>query len=405
MTGGSGDTMAMMSGARGGDLYELTEEQYLLRTTLRDFARNEIAPRAAKYDEAAEFPWENVRKMRELGLFGMIFPPEYGGAGLDTLSYVLAVEEISHACASTGITLAAHVSLGTWPIYRFGSEAQKRKYLPALCSGEALAAFGLTEPEAGSDAGGTKTRAERRGDNYTVNGRKIYITNGSVCGTAVFTAVTTPGIGVRGISSFIIAKGTPGFSAGTREKKLGHRASDTVELLFDNVSLPAENLLGSEGMGFKQFMMTLDGGRISIGAMSIGIAQAALDAAVRYSRERRQFGKSISEFQAIQLLLAEMVTEIESARLLVYQTARLKDRGAPYTRQAAMAKFKASTVAMQCANLAIQVHGGAGYMTDHPVERYFRDAKLMEIGEGTSQIQQLVIARELLREAAERDGI
>jgi alkylation response protein AidB-like acyl-CoA dehydrogenase len=405
MTGRSGDTMTMMSGARGGDLYELTEEQYLLRTTLRDFARNEIAPRAAKYDEAAEFPWENVRKMREMGLFGMIFPPEYGGSGLDTLSYVLAVEEISRACASTGITLAAHVSLGTWPIYRFGSEAQKRKYLPALCSGEALAAFGLTEPEAGSDAGGTKTRAERRGDHYNVNGRKIYITNGSVCGTAVFTAVTTPGIGVRGISSFIISKGTPGFSAGTRERKLGHRASDTVELLFDNVSLPAENLLGSEGMGFKQFMMTLDGGRISIGAMSIGIAQAALDAAVRYSRERRQFGKSISEFQAIQLLLAEMATEIEAARLLVYQTARLKDRDAPYTRQAAMAKFKASTVAMQCANLAIQVYGGAGYMADHPVERYFRDAKLMEIGEGTSQIQQLVIARELLREAAERDGI
>ncbi len=396
--------MTTMATARDLGLYELTEEQALLREHLRAFADREIAPRAAKYDELAEFPWENVHKMRDLGLFGMVFPAEYGGAGLDTLSYVLAVEEISRACASTGITLAAHVSLGTWPIYQFGTEEQKRKYLPALCSGEKLAAFGLTEPEAGSDAGGTKTRAEPQGSHYLVNGRKIYITNGSVCGTAVFTAVTTPGIGVKGISSFIVEKGMPGFSAGSREKKLGHRASDTVELLFENLRLPAENLLGREGQGFKQFMMTLDGGRISIGAMSIGIAQAALDAAIRYSRERRQFGKAISEFQAIQLLLADMATEIEAARLLVYQTARLKDRGGAITCQAAMAKLKASSVAMRCANHAIQIHGGAGYMTDHPVERYFRDAKLMEIGEGTSQIQQLVIARELLRAAADRSG-
>jgi alkylation response protein AidB-like acyl-CoA dehydrogenase len=397
--------MTTMASGRETDLYELTEEQSLLRSTLRDFAQNEIAPKAAHYDEANEFPWENVHKMKELGLFGMVFPPEYGGSGLDTLSYAIAVEEISRACASTGITLAAHVSLGTWPIYQFGSEAQRRKYLPALCSGEKLAAFGLTEPEAGSDAGGTKTRAERTEGGYVVNGRKIYITNGSVCGTAVFTAVTTPGIGVRGISSFIVEKGTPGFMPGTREKKLGHRASDTVELLFENLKVPEENRLGPEGMGFKQFMKTLDGGRISIGAMSIGIAQAALDAAVRYARERRQFGKAISEFQAIQLLLAEMATELEAARLLVYQAARLKDRGGPITRPAAMAKFKASSVAMRCADSAIQVHGGAGYMTDHPVERYFRDAKLMEIGEGTSQIQQLVIARELLREAAEGTGL
>jgi alkylation response protein AidB-like acyl-CoA dehydrogenase len=312
------------------------------------------------------------------------------------------VEEISRACASTGITLAAHVSLGTSPIYNFGTEAQKRKYLPALCSGEKLASFGLTEPEAGSDAGGTKTRAVLEGNTYTVNGRKIYITNGSVSGTTVFTAVTTPGTGVKGISAFIIEKGTPGFTAGTREKKLGHRASDTVELLFENVKLPKENLLekdGKEGQGFKQFMKTLDGGRISIGAMSVGIAQASLDAALKYARERRQFGKAIAEFQAIQLLLADMATGIESARLLVYQTARLKDRGLPFTRQSAMAKLLASTVAMKAADTAIQIHGGAGYMTDHPVERYFRDAKLMEIGEGTSQIQRLVIARELIREA------
>jgi len=381
------------------DLYELTEEQQLLRETLRDFADREIAPRAARYDDAGEFPWENIHKMRELGLFGMIFPPEFGGSGLDTLSYVLAVEEISRACASTGITLAAHVSLGTWPIFAFGTPEQKQKFLPPLCSGERLAAFGLTEPEAGSDAGGTKTRAILSGDHYVIGGRKIYITNGSVCGTAVFTAVTTPGIGVKGISSFIVEKGAPGFTPGTREKKLGHRASDTVELIFDNLRLPKENMLGGEGQGFTQFMKTLDGGRISIGAMSIGIAQAAMDAALRYSRERRQFGKSISEFQAIQLLLADMATGIEAARLLVYQTARLKDRGGPITRHAAMAKLMASTVAMRAADTAIQIHGGAGYMTDHPVERYFRDAKLMEIGEGTSQIQRLVIARELLREA------
>jgi len=394
--------METMTETRSNDIYELTEEQGRLKDMLREFADQEIAPRAARYDEANEFPWDNVKKMRELGLFGMIFPEEYGGQGLDTLSYVLAVEEISRACASTGITLAAHVSLGTSPIMNFGTEAQKRKYLPALCSGEKLAAFGLTEPEAGSDAGGTKTRAVLEGDQYTVNGRKIYITNGSVCGTAVFTAVTTPGVGVKGISAFIIEKGTPGFSAGTREKKLGHRASDTVELLFENVKLPRENLLerdGKEGQGFKQFMKTLDGGRISIGAMSLGIAQAALDAALRYSRTRKQFGKPIAEFQAIQLLLADMATETEAARLLVYQTARLKDRGLPFTRQSAMAKLLASTVAMKSADTAIQIHGGAGYMTDHPVERYFRDAKLMEIGEGTSQIQRLVIARELLREA------
>jgi len=394
--------MATMTDGRSNDLYELSEEQQLLRESLRDFAQREIAPRAATYDQANEFPWDNVQKMRELGLFGMIFPPEYGGSGLDTLSYVIAVEEISRACASTGITLAAHVSLGTWPIYAFGTAEQKRRFLPPLCSGERIAAFGLTEPEAGSDAGGTKTRAALEGGQYLVNGRKIYITNGSVCGTAVFTAVTTPGIGVKGISAFIIERGTPGFSAGPREKKLGHRASDTVELFFEGVRLPKENLLapdGREGQGFKQFMKTLDGGRISIGAMSIGIAQAALDAALRYSRERRQFGKSISEFQAIQLLLADMVTNIEAARLLVYQTARMKDRGVAITRHSAMAKLMASTVAMRAADTAIQIHGGAGYMTDHPVERYFRDAKLMEIGEGTSQIQRLVIARELLREA------
>jgi alkylation response protein AidB-like acyl-CoA dehydrogenase len=306
--------MTTSTAARDIDFYELTEEQTLLRGTLQEFAQGEIAPRASKLDETGEFPWENIKKMRELELFGMIFPPEYGGSGLDTLSYAIAVEEISRACASTGITLAAHTSLGTWPIYRFGTEAQKKKYLPALCSGEKLAAFGLTEPEAGSDAGGTKTRAVKAGDRYTVSGRKIYITNGSVCGTAVFTAVTTPNVGVRGISSFIIEKGTPGFSSGTKERKLGHRASDTVELLFENVTLPADQLLGTEGEGFKQFMMTLDGGRISIGAMSIGIAQASLDAALKYARERRQFGKAIAEFQAIQLLLADMATEVESGR-------------------------------------------------------------------------------------------
>ena len=396
--------MLTMTGARRDDIYELTPEQSEWRDTLRDFADREIAPGAARFDDAGEFPWENVKKMAELGLFGLVFPEQYGGGGFGTLEYVLAVEEVSRACASTGITLAAHVSLGTWPIYNFGTEDQKRKYLPALCSGERLGAFGLTEPEAGSDAGGTKTRAVVDGGSYVINGRKIYITNGSVCGTAVFTAVTTPGVGVKGISSFIVEKGMPGFTPGTREKKLGHRASDTVELIFDNLKLPKENMLGPEGSGFTQFMKTLDGGRISIGAMSLGIAQAALDSAVKYARQRRQFGRAIADFQAIQLLLADIVTELEAARLLVYQTARLKDRGQPFTRYAAMAKLKASTVAMRAADSAVQIHGGAGYMTDHPVERYFRDAKLMEIGEGTSQIQKLIIARELLREAGYRIG-
>jgi alkylation response protein AidB-like acyl-CoA dehydrogenase len=320
------------------------------------------------------------------------------------MSYALAIEELGRIDSSVAITVAAHTSLGTWPIYAFGTEEQKKKYLPALCSGEKLASFGLTEPEAGSDAGGTKTRAVLEGNQYVVNGRKIYITNGSVSGTTVFTAVTTPGVGAKGISSFIVEKGTPGFSAGSREKKLGHRASDTVELIFENLRLPRENLLGQEGGGFKQFMQTLDGGRISIGAMSLGIAQASLDASVRYAVERRQFGRSIADFQAIQLLLADMVTELEAARMLVYQTARLKDRGITNSRYSAMAKLKASTVAMRAADTAVQIHGGAGYMTDHPVERYFRDAKLMEIGEGTSQIQKLIIARELLREAGYRIG-
>jgi len=389
-------------GARRDDIYELTEEQRDWKETLKEFADKEIAPTAAKNDAAGEFPAENVKKMRELGLMGLIFPEQYGGSGAETLMYVMAVEEVSRACASTGITLAAHVSLGTAPIYLFGTEAQKRKYLPKLCSGETLGAFGLTEPEAGSDAGGTKTRAVKEGDHYAVNGRKIYITNGGVCGTAVFTAVTAPGFGARGISAFIVEKGTPGFSAGPPEKKLGHRASNTVELIFENLRIPKENLLdadGREGNGFKQFMITLDGGRISIGAMSLGIAQAALDASVHYAMNRRQFGKPIGDFQAIQLLLAEMATELEAARLLVYAAARLKDRGAPFTRYAAMAKLKASTVAMRASDSAVQIHGGAGYMMDHPVERYFRDAKLMEIGEGTSQIQKLLIARELLKEA------
>jgi len=396
--------METMTETRSNDLYELTPEEREWKATLREFVDKEIAPRAAKYDDAGEFPWESVKKMRGLGLFGLPFPESYGGGGFGTLEYAMAVEEVSRGCASTGITLAAHVSLGTWPIYAFGTEEQKRKFLPALCSGEKLASFGLTEPEAGSDAGGTKTRAVREGDHYVINGRKIYITNGSVSGTTVFTAVTTPGIGAKGISSFIVEKGTAGFTAGSREKKLGHRASDTVELIFENLNLPRENLLGEEGSGFKQFMQTLDGGRISIGAMSLGIAQAALDASVRYACARRQFGKAIADFQAIQLLLADMVTELEAARMLVYQTARLKDRGVTNSRYSAMAKLKASTVAMRAADTAVQIHGGAGYMTDHPVERYFRDAKLMEIGEGTSQIQKLIIARELLREAGHKIG-
>ncbi len=374
----------------------LTEEQKMLREMVRDFAEKEVKPIAIEIDEEARFPEENIAKMAELGLLGICYDEKYGGAGMDNLSYIIAVEELSRVCASTGITLAAHISLGVGPINLFGTEEQKQKYMPALCSGEHLGAFGLTEPNAGSDAGGTETTAVLDGDEWVLNGSKIYCTNGSVAGTIVATAVTEKGKGAKGISSFIVEADNPGFKVGKREKKLGIKASDTVMVHFEDCRIPRENILGTPGEGFKQFLVTLDGGRISIGAMALGIAQGALEEATRYSQEREQFGKPIAAFQSIQFKLADMATEIEAARHLVYHAARLKDLGKPFSRQSAMAKLYASEVSVRVANEAIQVHGGYGYCREYNVERMFRDAKLTTIGEGTSEIQRLVIARDVI---------
>jgi len=379
-------------------MYFFTEEQAMLRDMVRDFALNEAKPIAAEIDENERFPMETVQKMGELGLMGICFPDQYGGAGMDTVCYAIAVEEISRVCASTGLTLAAHVSLGTAPIYMFGNESQKKKYLPKLCSGQWIGAFGLTEPNAGSDAGGTETTAVKDGNQYVLNGAKIFITNASVSQVCVATAVTDKSKGTRGISSLIVEAGTPGFSVGKKESKLGVRGSDTAMLHFEDCRIPVENLLGQEGEGFKQFLTILDGGRISIGAMALGIAQGCLDQAIKYSGERKQFGRLINRFQAIQFMLADIATDVESARLLVYHAARLKDAGEDYVQAAAMAKLFASEAAIRCANRAIQIHGGYGYTRDYPVERFLRDAKLCEIGEGTSEIQRLVIARNLVGE-------
>jgi len=374
----------------------LTEEQQMLRDMVREFAENEVASIAEEVDAEERFPTETVEQMAELGLLGICYAEEYGGAGMDNLSYIIAVEELSRVCASTGITLAAHISLGTAPIALFGTDEQKQKYLPPLCSGEKLGAFGLTEPNAGSDAGGTETTAVLDGDEWVLNGSKIFCTNGSVAGTIVCTALTEKGVGTRGISSFIVESSNPGYRVGKKERKLGIRASDTVMIHLEDCRIPKENILGKPGEGFKQFMITLDGGRISIGAMALGIAQGAMERAVKYSQERVQFGKPISAFQSIQHKLADMATEIEAARHLVYHAARLKDKGMSFSRQSAMAKLFASEVAMRTTNQAIQVHGGYGYVREYHVERMFRDAKLTEIGEGTSEIQRLVIARSLM---------
>jgi len=375
----------------------LKEEHHQVRDMARKFADEVVAPRAAEIDEKEEFPADVVKQMGELGFMGMPYPEKYGGAGLDTLSYVIAVEEISRVCASTGITLAAHVSLGCGPVYAFGTEEQKMKFLVPMARGEAIGAFGLTEPNAGSDAAGTQTRAVRENGGWRVNGSKIYITNGSVAKYITFTARTDAGKGVQGISAFIMDTGTPGFRVGKREKKMGHRGSDTVEVVFEDCLVPEENLIGEQSGGFKAFMRTLTGGRISIGAMALGIARGAYQHSVHYAKERRQFNQPISNFQAVQFMLADMATRIEASRLLVYHAALLKDADRPHIKQAAMAKLFASEAANWVTDKAIQVHGGIGYMRELPVERMHRDAKLMEIGEGTSEIQRLVIAREILR--------
>lgn len=375
--------------------FSLSEEQLMIRETVREFVRKELAPVAADLDREGRFPEEIIRRMAELDLFGLPFSEEYGGTGDGYLAYVLAVEEISRACASTGITYAAHCSIGTGPIYLFGTEEQKRRWVVPCARGEMLAAFGLTEPDAGSDAGATRTIAVLKGDYWVINGSKCFITNASRAGVAVITAVTEPGRGTAGISSFIVPTDTPGFKVSPPYEKLGLRASDTAEIILEEVRVPRENLLGERGRGFKQFLEVLDGGRISIGALSVGIAQACLDAALAYAKERVQFGRPISKFQAIQFKLADMSTAIELARLAVYRAAWLKDQGLPFTREAAMAKLFASETAVKAALEAVQIFGGYGYIKDYPVERYLRDAKLMVIGEGTSEVQRLVIARQL----------
>jgi butyryl-CoA dehydrogenase len=375
----------------------LTEEQEMLQKTVRDFAQNELKPRAAKFDQQEFIDADILKSMGELGLMGICFPEKYGGAGMDTVCYAIATEEISRACASSGITLASHISLGVNPIYLFGTEEQKQKYLPILCSGKELGSFGLTEPNAGSDAAGTETTALRNNGFWVINGTKMFITNGSTAATAVITAMTDKSKGVKGISSFIVERGTPGFSAGKKIHKIGIRGSNTTELVFENCRVPADHMLGQENEGFKQFMIILDGGRISIGAMALGIAQGAFDEALKYSKERQQFNQPIGNFQAIQFMLADMATEIEAARHLVYHAARLKDAGKSYSTQSSMCKLYASEVATRTCIKALQIHGGYGYTKEYPIERMFRDVKVTEIGEGTSEIQRIVIARNLLK--------
>ena len=375
----------------------LREEHEMIREAVRDFALNEVEPGELDRDASMEFPVDLVGKMKDLGLLGIPFPEELGGAGMDNLSYTIAVEELSRVSGSLGLTLAAHVSLGTSPIYEFGTEEQRNKYVPKLAAGEYLGAFGLTEPNAGSDAAGTQTIAVRDGDEWVVNGQKIYVTNGSQAGTLIFTAVTSQE--PRQISAFIVERGAPGFIVGKKEDKLGCRASDTRVVHLEDCRVPAENLVGGEselGKGFKFFMKTLDGGRISIGAMALGLAQGALDKAVPFVKERKQFGKPIGSFQGVAHRIADMEMEVHAARHLVYNAAWLKDQGKPLDHQSAMAKLYASEVAMRATDSAIQVLGACGYMREYHVERYMRDAKLCEIGEGTSEIQRLVISRHLL---------
>jgi butyryl-CoA dehydrogenase len=377
--------------------FALTAKQEMLQNLYREFADNEVAPLAAEIDETGDFPSETVSKMAKLGILGLPFPKEYGGAGADTLSYAMAVEELSRVCASTGVIVSAHVSLGANPIYQFGTAEQKEKYLIPLCKGEKLGAFGLTEPNAGTDASNQQTIAVLDGDNYVLNGSKIFITNGGKADTYIVMAATDPSKGLKGISAFIVEANIPGFTCGPKENKMGIRASSTTELIFQDCLVPKENLLGREGEGFKIAMQTLDGGRIGIAAQALGIAQGALEEAVKYAKERQQFKKPIGAFQAIQWMIADMATEVEAARLLVYRAAWLKDNKKPFGQASAMAKLFAAEVAMKVTTKAVQVHGGYGYMKDYKVERYMRDAKITEIYEGTSEVQRMVIASSVLK--------
>jgi len=396
----------------------LTDEHVALRERVNGFGREAIAPVARDLDESGAFPWENVKLMADMGLFGVPVPRELGGMGRDYLSYILVIEELAKFDASHSITVSAHTTLGMSPILSFGTEEQKRRFVPPLASGEVLGGFGLTEPGAGSDASGTRTRAERDGDGYRLNGSKIFITNAGVGEIFVATAVTTPGVGAKGISSFIVCKPTvdvpraeavgcghlpdlpftDGVRAGSKEDKMGWRASDTRELHFENAFVPEGHRLGGEGEGFINFMKTLDAGRIGVAALSLGLAEGALETAVRYTSKRKQFGQPVWDFQQVQFKLADLATDIEAARHLTYHAAWLKDTGQPYSKEAAMAKLFSSELGMRATLGAIQVMGGAGYTNDYPVERMMRDAKICEIGEGTNEIQRLVIARKLLAE-------
>ena len=385
-------------------LFQTTQAHEELRAKVRAFAEEEIKPIAFMLDQQNEFPDEAIRKLGEMGLMGIPFPAEYGGAGLDALSYAIAVEELARVDGGAGVILSAHVSLGSWPIFAYGTEEQKRKYLVPLAKGEKIGAFGLTEPNAGSDAGGTETTAVLKGDHYVLNGGKIFITNAPKADTYVVFAVTTPDIGTRGISAFILEKGWKGFYFGDHYDKMGIRSSSTAELIFDNVEVPRENLLGKEGDGFKIAMSTLDGGRIGIAAQALGIAQGAYDAAVAYSKERIQFGKPIGFQQAISFKIADMATKLRCARFLVYSAAELKEAHAPYGMESAMAKMYASDIALEVTNDALQIHGGAGFMKGMEVERAYRDAKITTIYEGTNEIQRVVIASHILGKAPKSSG-
>jgi alkylation response protein AidB-like acyl-CoA dehydrogenase len=377
--------------------FQLNEEQQQLRKSVREFAQREIAPHVMEWDEKGEFPLGVVKELGRLGLMGIVFPTEYGGAGMGYVEYVTAIEELSRLDGSVGIIVAAHTSLCTNHIFLAASEEQKRKYIPKLASGEFIGSWGLTEPGAGSDAGAARMTAVRKKDCWVLNGTKTFITNGHYADVVVVIAVTDKTAHTHGLTAFLVEKGTKGFRPGKKENKLGLRASDTAELIFEDCCIPTGNLLGKEGDGFIDAMRVLDGGRISIAALSLGMAQGAFEAALKYSKQRKQFNKPISEFQAIQWKLADMATEIDAARLLTLRAAAMKDAGMKTTLESSMAKLFSSEVAVKCANEGVQIHGGYGFIKDYPAEKFYRDVKLCTIGEGTSEIQRLVIARQLLK--------
>ncbi len=377
--------------------FKLTREQEMVKQMVSKFVENEVKPIAAEIDQTEEFPVENVKKMGRYGMMGIPFPKEYGGANGDYLSYIITVEELAKACATTSVIVSAHTSLCAWPIFNFGTEEQKQQYLPGLLKGEKIGAFGLTEPNAGTDAASQQTTAKLEGDNYILNGSKIFITNGGVADVFVVFAMTDRSLGTKGISAFIVEKDFEGFSIGKIEDKMGIRASSTAELIFKDCKVPKENLIGKVGQGFKIAMSTLDGGRIGIAAQALGIAEGALDEAVKYVKERKQFGKSIAKFQGLQWYIAELAVKVEAAQLLVYKAAWRKDNGLPYSTDAAMAKLFAAETAMEVTTKVVQIFGGYGYTRDYPIERMMRDAKITEIYEGTSEVQKMVIAGSLLR--------